>query len=224
VPLHAWPRIAVLPLSHRCSTFPALCPLSAMLPSRVRLASAGQPTHSAWEAFKTKFKSKFMIGDTHEHYIPPRPGFQNRPTQFAEKEGEFGAFRLPAPGSQPTVNVPRGYPETEYDISLAKRASLKLTPGAGMTVSEALAEKEQLPGVSPTGVRFLPRHVPQPAWVYQRDQLKRARRLYLETGQYVFGVPYKALGHETYYPVQQHQTREEWEKVEVIRDVRVPRL
>jgi hypothetical protein len=139
----------------------------------------------------------------------------------------MGQYRLPAPGGfqQPAVDVPRGYPETQYDVSLAKRASLKLTPGGGLPgISAAMAEKEQLPGVSPSGVRFLPRHVPQPAWVYQRDQLKRARRHFLETGQYVWGVPYKARGLETYYPVQKHQTREEWEQVEVIRDVRVPRL
>jgi len=42
--------------------------------------------------------------------------------------------------------------------------------------------------VTSSGVRLLPRHIPQPSWVYNRDQIKRARRLYLETGLQTFGV------------------------------------
>ena len=70
-------------------------------------------------------------GDTHEHYIPPRAGFQNRDTQYGDLDSNH--YRVPAPGSQPEPNVPRGYPETEFDISLAKRPSFHLSAGAGVT-------------------------------------------------------------------------------------------
>lgn len=163
-----------------------------------------------------------VAGDTWEHYIPVRKGFpRNHETKFSADQSEY---RVPAPGSQPVPNIPRGYPETEFDISLAKRPSLKITPAAGAPVPAAWAQFERMPTVSPSGVRYLPRHVPQPSWIYDRDQLKRMRRFYLETGLHMAGVPNYALGNPTYYPVQQHQTREEWEKVDVIRDVRIPRI
>lgn len=200
-----------------------------MLTTR-RLAAAaasgsGKPAGSAWESFKTKFKSRFMIGDTWEHYIPPRQGFpRNHDSKYTAQQDSQAEYRVPAPGSQPEPNIPRGYPETEFDISLAKRPSLKLTPAAGAPVPAAWAEYERMPGVSPKGVRYIPRHVPQPAWVYEPEQIKRMRRFQLETGIHLVGMPYFAQQQPAYYPVQQYQTREEWEKVDVIRDIRIPRL
>lgn len=120
-------------------------------------------------------------------------------------------------------NIPRGYPETEYDVSLAKRVSLKLTPAAGAPVPKNWAEREAMPTVSSTGIRWLPRHIPQPSWTYDRENLKRMRRLQLETGYAQIGIP-NFLTARIYHPVQKHQTRDEWEKVEVIRDIRIPRL
>lgn len=202
-----------------------------MLRQRVlAAASSGLPTGKpnpsvqvgagAWEAFKSKFKSKFMIGDQYEHYIPPRPEFQNRASAYAD-QNEI-TYRTPAPGSQPEAIVPRGYPETEFDISLAKRASLKLTPSGGVNTPAIEADLEKLPLQSAT-YKFLPRHVPQPSWMYNRAALKRIRRFYLETGLTLPGVPTFGM-QSTYYPLEAHQIRDDWEQVEVIRDIRHPRL
>jgi len=189
--------------------------------SRVRMAASGKPSLSAWASFKQTFKSRFMIGDTHEHYIPPKKGFQNRDTQYGADSQDIGEYRFPAPGSQPPANIPRGYPETEYDISFAKRGSYKLSPAPG---AEALAEFEQPPVIGASGWKYHPRHTPHAAWIYQPDQIKRMRRYYLETGVVLTGAPVVARGIPAYYPVQKHQTREDWEAVDVIRDIRIPRL
>lgn len=191
-----------------------------MQSSRRLLASApsgGKPA-GAWEGFKSAVKARFMIGDTYEHYVPPRPQFLNRDSKY--DTGASSAFRLPAPGSQPEAVVPRGYPETEFNISLAKRASLQLSPSGG--VSEQLAEKERMPLEDSNG-KQLPRHVPMPAWMFQRSQLKAMRRVYLETGQWPIGMTNRAVTN-TYRPVLEFGAREEWSNVEVIRDIRKPRI
>lgn len=124
--------------------------------------------------------------------------------------------------SQPEAVVPRGYPETEFDISLAKRASLKLTPSGGSNTSAQEADKEKHPLSSAT-YNFIPRHVPQPSWMYNRAALKRIRRFYLETGLTLPGVPTFGM-QSSYYPVEKYQMRGDWDQVEVIRDIRHPRL
>lgn len=187
-----------------------------MQSTRLLLAKEAKKPAGAWEGFKAAVKSRFMIGDTYEHYIPPRPQFLNRDSKYDTSS----PFRLPAPGSQPEAVVPRGYPETEFNISLAKRADLKLSPSGG--VSAALAEKEQFP-VDDSAGKQLPRHVPMPAWMFQRSQLKAMRRIYLETGIWPAGISNRAVV-DTYRPVMQYGAREEWNNVEVIRDIRKPRI
>jgi hypothetical protein len=178
------------------------------------------PPKSAWESFKTKFKAKWMIGDTYEHYIPPRPEFQNRDSSFGDTDTFH--YRVPSPGSQPPPNIPRGYPETEYDVSLAKRPMIKRQAPPGVT--PAMLAHEAIPPKGTDGVQDLPAHVPMPSWIHKRDQLKRLRRHFLETGQYQMGVPHYATGEEPFYPIHKHNVREEWEDFDVIRDIRIPRL
>lgn len=165
---------------------------------------------------------------------------------------------LPLLSSQPTPVIPRGYPETEYDVSYFKRTGLKLRSLEHLaadtqatkrehtsakrlrmlpaTAPQVLREKlekeadvewlEQPPQTNASGVKELPHHIPQPTWHHDYEQLKRMRRFYLETGVQLPGCPRKGLSttKSSYYPAEKLQSREEWDQVVTIRDIRIPRL
>lgn len=104
--------------------------------------------------------------------------------------------------------MPRHYPEREYNISYAKRREL-------------VSHGER--PVNTASYKFIPRQVPQPSWTSNREALKRMRRFYLETGITLPGVP-RYMMQTTYLPVEKYQAREDWDQIEVIRDIRQPRL
>jgi len=214
---------------------------------------------TAWTALKNKFKSKFMIGEDYEPYIPPRREYVGRKAEGTEEEN----YRSPAPGSQRPPVIPRGYPETEYDVAFFKRPGIKVHSAQGQQQEEGEmarettdeARLEQLPPTAPASLRKfyeenkdvewleqspermnpieklrlfdkVPHHVPQPSWHYNYEGIKRMRRFYLETGYWLPGCPRFGLSstEETNYPVEKLPTREAWDQIHTIRDIRIPRL
>jgi hypothetical protein len=57
---------------------------------------------------------------------------------------------------------------------------------------------------------FLPRHQPQPHYFYDYNSIKRARRMFLESGLTAVGCPYNAP--KIYHPVNILDRDSEWKQ------------
>ena len=81
-----------------------------------------------------------MIGDQYEHYIPPRPEFQNRTSKF--EGAEQAAYRFPAPGSATarTAAAAAAARHTQMNEAIRTRDEYRATPSdANAVVCEACA-------------------------------------------------------------------------------------
>lgn len=189
--------------------------MSAVTVFRRGISTSAVRQAGVWSGIKSAFKAKFFIGDHYDHYLPPQQDFRPAGWQelFAKNNIDPNAsLRLPSPGSQPAdFEIPRQHPETTFDISYHKRATIK---------TEDWKYETSLP---PAPFQHSA-HVPQPDWFYDDDRILFLRKTFLESGVVSMGLQHNHSRNEFVRDEIKTEPWEDYAVTNVVRDPNVPRL